>query len=345
MVDQGQTMRPTFVPRLIHDPFSDPGLFIPFLFERRALLFDLGDLSPLSPRDLLKVSHVFVTHTHMDHFVGFDALLRIFLGRDRDLYVYGPAGFFDRVEGKLAGYTWNLVDEYLNDLKLVVSEVRPGVVLTKTYGCRARFQPVSDEEKSPFTGVLLEEPAFHVEAALLDHRVPCLGLSLVEHFYVNINKEGLKALGLPVGPWLTRFKKALYRRQDPDTPFAATWEREGKVTKKKDFVLGDLVDKIAKISPGRKFTYVTDIIGSRENCAAVLELARDSDHLFIEAPFLDKDKETARKKYHLTAKQAGALAGKAGAKQFTPFHFSPRYRGLSHEIEREAMEAYRAESE
>lgn len=335
-------MRPTFLPRLIHDPFSDPGLFIPFLFERRALLFDLGDLTSLSPRDLLKISHVFVTHTHMDHFVGFDALLRVFLGRERDLYMCGPPDFFDRVEGKLAGYTWNLVDEYLNDFKLVVSEVRPDAVLTKTYGCRERFQPIGAREKRPFKGMLLEEPAFHVEAALLDHRVPCLGLSLVEHFYVNIDKEGLKALGLPVGPWLTRFKKALYARQDLDTPFTVTWERQGRVTKEKDFILGDLVSRIAKISPGRKFTYVTDIIGSRENCSMVLELARDSDHLFIEAPFLDRDKETARKKYHLTAREAGALARKAGAKQFTPFHFSPRYRGLSREIETEAMQAYSA---
>ena len=60
-------MRPSFTPRLINDPFSDPGLFVPFLFEKRALMFDLGDLHALSPRDLLKVTHVFVTHSHMDH--------------------------------------------------------------------------------------------------------------------------------------------------------------------------------------------------------------------------------------------------------------------------------------
>jgi hypothetical protein len=38
-------MRPIFQPSLVNGPLADPALFVDVLFERRALLFDLGDIA------------------------------------------------------------------------------------------------------------------------------------------------------------------------------------------------------------------------------------------------------------------------------------------------------------
>ncbi len=64
-------MKPRFHPQLVNDPFGDAGLFVDFLFEKRALIFDLGALDSLAPRKLLRLTHSFVSHAHMDRFMGF----------------------------------------------------------------------------------------------------------------------------------------------------------------------------------------------------------------------------------------------------------------------------------
>ena len=335
-------MKPSFHPRLINDSFSDPGLFIPFLFERRALLFDLGDLSKLSARDLLKISHVFVTHTHMDHFIGFDTLLRILLGRDKAINLFGPSGFIEKVEAKLSAYTWNLIESYENTLFLSVTEIKEEKVYIQSYSSRNRFKPAGDPQELPFKGNLLSEQSFSINAVLLDHKIDCIGLTLKENFSINIDKEGLKELGLPVGPWLREFKKAIYESRNPAQKFRVVWQDKDKVEREKYFNLGELKERIARISAGQKITYITDIIGSPENIEKAVNLAADSDRLFIEAYFLDKDRDVAQRKYHLTAREAGLIAKRAGVKELTPFHFSPRYFGREKELIQEAMKDFRS---
>jgi ribonuclease Z len=335
-------MKPAFHPRLINDAFSDPGLFIPFMFQRRALLFDLGDLSSLSARELLKISHIFVTHMHMDHFIGFDQLLRLLLGRDKEVHLFGPTGFLEKLEAKLGGYTWNLVEGYESTLVINATEIRPEQAFVRTYTSKNRFMPVGTHREYPFTGSLLSENAFSVEGAILDHKIDCLGLSVREHFSVNIIKEGLVELGLPVGPWLREFKEAVYEGRDGADEFRAAWRDRNNVHREKVFTMAELTERIASISPGQKIVYLADMIGSPENIDKAVRLAMNCQHLFIEAPFLDRDGDIARRKYHLTAREAGLIASQAGAKDLTVFHFSPRYAGREGELIKEAMEAFQS---
>lgn len=118
-------MRPIVHCQLINGPFGDPVLYAEIMFERRGLLFDIGDIASLASRKLLRVSHVFVSHAHMDHFVGFDHLLRVLLGRDKTVAVYGPAGFIDQVEHKLHAYTWNVVQNYVGAPPAPLSQASP----------------------------------------------------------------------------------------------------------------------------------------------------------------------------------------------------------------------------
>ena len=331
-------MRPSFLPRLVNGPFDDPVLFIPFLFEKRAILFDLGDIYSLSAKEILKVSHVFITHTHMDHFIGFDRLLRLFLGRDQHLHLYGPERFLKNVEGKLSAYSWNLVKNYSNLFALHVSEVHTDHLLTREYICQNGFTPASKAVKHPFGGLLHQEPSLSISAAILDHSISSLGFAIKERFHVNIMKESVSDLGLEIGPWLKVFKEALFNNEDGNSEFMVAYGK--KQRRKKRFTLGELTQKIARITPGQKVSYIADVVYSQSNVEKIVELVKDSDHLFIEAAFLEKDRDIAEKKCHLTARQAGSIAGRARVKQMTPFHFSPRYQGQAHILEKEALDAY-----
>jgi ribonuclease Z len=314
-------MRPSFYPKTINGPFDDPGVFIPFEFQHRAMLFDLGDNYALSARDILKISHIFVSHTHIDHFTGFDRVLRISLGREKSLCLYGPEGFLNHVQGKLSGYCWNLVHHYSNRFVIEATEVREDRILTRTYPCQNGFAPSRITER-PFTGILLKEPSLTVSSVILNHGIPCLAFSLSERFHINILKDRLTALNLSAGPWLQTFK---------DEIFSGNATPETK----------DLARQIAMISPGQKITYITDVLYNESDAAKMIRLAKDSDHLFIEAAFSDKDKELARQKCHLTARQAGEIAGIAHAKQLTVFHFSPRYTGMEALLYEEAESAFK----
>ncbi|MBN2256009.1 MAG: ribonuclease Z [Deltaproteobacteria bacterium] len=329
-----------FSATLINDPFDDPGVYIDLRYRREALLFDLGDLHALPPRKILKIQTIFVSHTHMDHFIGLDHLLRICLGRDQHIALFGPPGFIGQVESKLGAYTWNLVENYTNDFILDVTELHERQQSTRRYRCRTAFTPEVMTDEAAYSGTVMDRDDLTVKAVFLDHQTPSLAYSLEEKQHLNIMKNALIDMNLPVGPWLSELKQRILRG-DPDT---TPVEIRGKHHIEKDAAtlpLGVLRERIIKVTEGMKISYIADAVYSDDNAAKIVNLADSSDIMFIEATFLDEDSERAKRKYHLTARQAGKLARRAGAKNLVLFHFSPKYRGREQHIVDEAMAAFR----
>lgn len=333
-------MRPLFEPALVNDAFGDPGLYIDFREQRRALLFDLGDLAALPPRKLLRISHVFVTHAHIDHFVGFDRWLRVVLGRKERVTLYGGPGFIAQVEHKLAAYTWNVVHRYELALTIDVVEIDPaGGARRASFCSRDRFRRVQGEAWSLDGDLLLVEESFRVRARFLDHDVLCLAFALEEPTHVNVWKNRLAEMGLPTGHWLHALKRAARCGAPDSTPIEVRWrDRDGEHVMTR--CLGEL-RWVLEFVPGRRVGYVTDIRYTEDNLRTLDELLAGVDLLFIESVFLHSDAEHAARKNHLTARQAGEIACRLGAKAVVPFHFSPRYEGRAADLHAEVLAAWR----
>ncbi|MBN2494332.1 MAG: ribonuclease Z [Deltaproteobacteria bacterium] len=323
-------MKTAFQARLVNGRTGDPALFVDICREKRAVLFDCGSLTALSPSEILRLSDVFVSHTHIDHFIGFDQLLRIHLGRGRRVRVFGPPGITACVRGKLAGYTWNLVR--YQRLVFEVHELAGEEIQVTEFVCRHRFRRPRQRRRRA-QGSIWKDDLIRVRAASLDHRTPSLAYAVTERDFYNVNPVELEAIGLTPGPWLNELKRLV---------------RSGQIDGARVEVDGDarnaqaLAGRLLIHSPGRTIGYIADSLGSEANARQAVELLQGADLLYCEAAFLHTDLERATETYHLTARQAGEIARRAGVRRLEVFHFSPKYEGRFDELEREAALAFGA---
>lgn len=320
-------MRPTLHPRLLNGRTGDPALYVEALHRPDAVLLDCGDLSALSARHLLRVGALAVSHAHMDHWAGFDRLLRLLVGRGKRLPVVGPQGFAERLFHRLQAYTWNLAGCIPADLVFEVTEVDAGGAWPRArLRLHGGFQPEAlSPLPAPPDGAVLRLGPLRLRAAVLDHGTPCLGFALEEGAHLNVWRTRLEERGLPTGPWLAGLKAAVAEGRSDDHPvpvFARASEARGAPT----LPLG-VARELVEVTPGQRLAYLTDFADTPANRAAAVALARGADTLFIEAPFAAADAALALDRRHLTTRAAGEIAREAGVRRVEPFHLSPRYLG------------------
>lgn len=117
-------MRPSYLPRLINGSGGDPALYIDSQFERRAFLFGAGEFTALAAPKLLRIGDVFISHMHGPLHRP-RSLVRVMLGGDERLALYGPPGLIEQTAHKLAAYTRNLAHNYRTGFTLLVRRRRP----------------------------------------------------------------------------------------------------------------------------------------------------------------------------------------------------------------------------
>lgn len=285
-------------------------------------LFDLGEWPARGIRRLSHVSNVFVSHAHIDHFISFDRLIRFSLGLKSTVTLWGPEGFLERIEARLAGYTWNIVE--LSELCVKAVEISETGMRSRVFRSWKRFVPDEQIHHEPFGAasesglmkVLLSDPCSEVSCVILDHRVPSLAFRVSELAGWTADKNAIAALGLMPGPWLGDLKARACAQGELPHSFD-TGER--KLT----------LDEIARIlSPTRPVSvaYITDTVFSPTVLEKAVELACDADLLYCEASYLQQEEHRARENYHLTAPQAGLIARKARVSELIIFHMANIYR-------------------
>lgn len=256
-------------------------------YKNEGILVDCGEGTQrqfkITGIPLTKITKVLVSHWHGDHVLGLPGLIQTLNSTTTEhrLQVFGPKGTKTQLDYMKKAF---LMEGNGGSLALEVHDVEGGV--------------------------FFETADFRLEAAMLDHSVPCLGYSIVEKDKVHVDMAAVKRLGLPEGPMLGELQEGK----------PVVWK--GKTVKPAEVTFA---------TKGKKVTVIMDT----QICNSAVKLAKGADLLVCEATYADELEGKAGEYKHLTAGQAAAIANKAGAGKLVLTHFSQRYKATG-ELEEDA---------
>lgn len=165
------------------------------------------------------------------------------------------------------------------------------------YGYEVSFHPIKAGGE-----LLVDTPEFSVTAFPVEHRIEAYGFAVTEKSRGRkLLVEKAEAAGVPV---------SFYNRLKAGEDYVAA---DGTVISGKTLTEDG--------PPPRRYAYCADT----RYTESYLESIRGVDALYHESTYLESDAEKAALRYHSTARQAAALAQKAGVQQLLLGHYSSRY--------------------
>lgn len=271
-------------------------------------LCECGDAMDITVKEFQNANAIFISHTHIDHFVNFDSVIRHQLGIQRRIVICGPEGIAQQVQSKIKSYTWNLIQEgaisyeireLISENEIVVYEVEPPVWELKML-------------KTISGNTIFEEKGFFVSAILLDHKIPTLAYKFQEYDTVKIDIQGS---GFKGGKWVKELKDAFE-------------QNDGKKiiqVEDKEFEANELFQWL-HVQKGDTVGVIMDHAANEANHSKIKAHFAKARQVFIESFYKDEDKELASANFHSYASMSGKIMKESEIQEPIPVHFSRKYK-------------------
>jgi ribonuclease Z len=216
-----------------------------------------------------------LTHWHGDHVSGLVGLLQTISNNEnpQKITIFGPRETRERIAHLLRAVSFEE-----SRMELEIKELNPSEV-----------EKIYDVED------------YIIQAAYLDHKIPCLGYSLIEKDVRKINMAKAKKLGLREGPLIGKLQAG------------------HSVSLKGQTITADEVSHVQK---GKKLSIILDTLP----CKNAYELAAEADILIAESAYTSEMEDKSLEYKHMTTKQAALIATTANVKKLIITHFSQRYK-------------------
>jgi ribonuclease Z len=324
-----RNLEPTFCSGL----FDDPLLLVRQRPLGSNLLFDCGQLQHLAKRTLTAISAVFVSHTHMDHWMGIDTLTRHLYVAPKTVELFGPAGIAAKLEHKLSGYDWNLCEASWGSYR--VHEIQPQQIVSHLLSGPDGYRRSLLGSRPRQDRVIFENHLLKIRAESCDHLVESLIFRIDEQPAFVIDEAFLQQRQLVKGPWLRKLKRRFYRQEDLDLTLTAL--RPG-ADGPEEIQIEDvraLCRAIAGDQRPASIGYISDVGYTPANIEKITGLLQGVTLLLCETTFLHDGLERARSSRHLCSDDVNRLLAILQPAYFLPMHLSKSYNRRSRDLYRE----------
>lgn len=301
---------------LVNGSTGDPVVWLDYPGRDDAILLDCGDNCALPLERLADLRAVFITHHHVDHFIGLDRIVRANIDSDKTVTIHGPRGTIRKVYDRIMAYEYPFFP--FQRIVLDIVEIEDQRFRTARLDCGEQFPEPVITESERAGPVVFETGTIRVEACAADHTVPCLSYAVIEKPGWFLDTLALREAGLP----LTKSVLNLYAQRRSGVALDEAVQAGERSFRGEEFAARFVV-----WSEGARLVYLTDTAMSAAVRPRLLTLAHRATRLYGDSFYLDAQSASAEKHRHSTARQAAEFARDAEVDELVLIHFAGRYKG------------------